>query len=80
MAGRRNPERHQFVFVGLCGCPHAVVEGEPRMTEASAFNSVYPTAKDRSRAITAGIRAIHITHDEYTRTWYPKVRAGCPHQ
>jgi hypothetical protein len=80
MAGETSPGRHQFVFVARCGDPVAVVEGQRRMTEASAFNEVYANANERSRAFSAGIRVLHVSHEEYMRTWHSKMLAGCPHQ
>lgn len=70
------PGRTQFVFLNRCGCPRAVVEGDPIRGAWQGY-----TAKERRQMERDGVTVIHIPHVAYVVEYMPKMSGSytCPH-
>lgn len=76
----RQSERSHFVFLKRCGCPIGLVEkGRFCVDEDEAWDSMYDTRAGERAARERGISAVHVSHAEYTATYYTRMTAPCPH-
>lgn len=87
-----NPRKH-WIFFHRDGCPFGLLEaltfsgGYGRyLDSASAWNHFYDegtkarTERAIGQAVTRGVTARLVAHDEYVAELMPELRAGCPHQ
>lgn len=82
-------ERHHYVFVKACGCPFGLIEasasepgGPPRIAdEGQAWDEFYDTRGEEREARNRGVRAVHVTHEQYEREFYDRMSPSyrCPH-
>lgn len=81
-------ERHHYVFVDPCGCPFGLIEasaskpgGPPCIAdEDQAWDQFYDTRAVEREARKRGVRAQHVTHEQYERDYFDQMHSGrCTH-
>ena len=74
-------ERSHFVFLSKCGCPFGLVERTDRWCrdEDGAWDAMYDTRAEERAARAKGVTLVHVSHAEYTATYYDRMTARCPH-
>lgn len=72
--------RHHFVFLASCGCPFGLTEVRRGVTtEGEAWRDMYDTRAEEKAARARGVHVVHVDHATYSRDFFPRMTAACPH-
>jgi hypothetical protein len=71
--------RRHFLFIWPCGCPFSVMTRDHGVTETNAWIEALETDERVDAAQEAGVRMVHISHQEWVDEWHAKFVAKCGH-
>jgi hypothetical protein len=73
-----------WVLWGPCGCPFGVSmaatqHGVRAADEDAAWKSFYDTKREIAKAVRNGLRVELMSHEQYSREVYPRMKTRCTH-
>lgn len=73
-------KRRHYLFIWPCGCPFSVMTRDAGVTETNAWIEALETNERVDAARKAGVRLLHISHQEWRDEWEAKFVANCGHE